>query len=69
VSDWGFAGGSAPLLGFGAEPGIFYYYLMKQRSEFYEIYAAFRALVKTQHSVVIKCFRCDLGREYTSNKF
>jgi hypothetical protein len=25
--------------------------------------------VKTQHSVVIKCFRYDLGREYTSNKF
>jgi len=44
-------------------------YLMKQRSEFYEIYTAFRALVKTQHFVVIKCFRCDLGREYTSNKF
>jgi len=44
-------------------------YLMKQRSEFSEIYTAFRALVKTQHSVVIKCFRCDLGAEYTSNKF
>jgi len=44
-------------------------YLMKHRSEFFEIYAAFRALIKTQHSVVIKCFRCDLGREYTSNKF
>jgi hypothetical protein len=42
---------------------------MKQRSEFYEIYTAFRALVKTQHSTVIKCFRCDLGGEYTSNKF
>ena len=25
--------------------------------------------MKTQHSAVIKCFRCDLGREYTSNKF
>jgi transposase InsO family protein len=44
-------------------------YLMKHRSEFFEIYAAFRALIKTQHSVVIKCFRCDLGGEYTSNKF
>jgi hypothetical protein len=44
-------------------------YLMKQRSKFYEIYTAFRALVKTQHSTVIKCFRCDLGGEYTSNKF
>ncbi|GJW68746.1 gag-pol polyprotein [Tanacetum coccineum] len=29
----------------------------------------FRALVKTQHSTVIKCFRNDLGREYTSNEF
>jgi hypothetical protein len=43
--------------------------LMKHRSEFFEIYTAFRALIKTQHSVVIKCFRCDLGGEYTSNKF
>ena len=33
------------------------------------IYTAFRALVKTQHSAVIKCFGCDLGGEYTSNKF
>jgi transposase InsO family protein len=44
-------------------------YLMKHRSEFFEIYAVFRALIKTQHSAVIKCFRCDLGGEYTSNKF
>ncbi|CAJ2652486.1 unnamed protein product [Trifolium pratense] len=29
----------------------------------------FRAMVKTQHNAVIKCFRCDLGGEYTSNKF
>ncbi|GJV35020.1 retrovirus-related pol polyprotein from transposon TNT 1-94 [Tanacetum coccineum] len=29
----------------------------------------FRALVKTQHSAIIKCFRCDLGGEYTSNEF
>jgi len=42
---------------------------MKHRSEFFEIYIAFRALIKTQHSAVIKCFRCDLGGEYTSNKF
>jgi hypothetical protein len=44
-------------------------YLMKHRSKFFEIYAAFRALIKTQHSAVIKCFRCDLGGEYTSSKF
>jgi hypothetical protein len=42
---------------------------MKHRSEFFEIYAFFRALKKTQHSAMIKCFRCDLGEEYTSNKF
>jgi len=30
-------------------------YLMKHRSEFFEIYAAFRALLKTQHSAMIKC--------------
>ncbi|CAJ2641032.1 unnamed protein product [Trifolium pratense] len=29
----------------------------------------FRAMVKTQHNAVIKCFRCDQGGEYTSNKF
>ena len=44
-------------------------FLMKYRSEFFEIYPAFQALIKTQHSAVIKCFRCDLGGEYTSNKF
>jgi hypothetical protein len=44
-------------------------YLMKHRYEFFDIYAAFRALIKTQHSTVIKCFRCDLSGEYTSNKF
>jgi hypothetical protein len=44
-------------------------YLMKHRSEFFKIYEVFRALVKTQYSVVIKCFGCDLGGEYTSNKF
>jgi hypothetical protein len=43
-------------------------YLMKHRFEFFEIYIAFQALVKTQHSIVIKCFRCDLDREYTFNK-
>ena len=42
---------------------------MKHRSEFFEIYKAFCALVKTPHSIVIKYFRCDLGGEYTSNKF
>ena len=42
---------------------------MKHCSKFFEIYAAFRALIKTQHSAVIKCFRCDLGGEYISNKF
>jgi len=42
---------------------------MKHRFEFFEIYTAFRALVKTQYSAIIKCFRCDLSREYTCNKF
>ena len=44
-------------------------YLVKHHFEFFKIYKAFRALVKTQHSYVIKCFRCDFGGEYTSNKF
>lgn len=42
---------------------------MKYHFEFFKIYTAFQALVKTSHSTVIKCFRCDLGGEYTSNKF
>ena len=42
---------------------------MKHCSKFFEIYVVFRALIKTQHSTMIKCFRCDLGEEYTSNNF
>jgi hypothetical protein len=42
---------------------------MTHPSEFFKIYTTFRALVKTQYFAVIKCFRCDLGGEYTSNKF
>jgi hypothetical protein len=47
----------------------YWVYLMKYRFEFFEIYTAFRALVKTQYSTIIKCFMCDLGREYTCSKF
>ena len=42
---------------------------MEHRSEFFEVYKAFHTLVKAQHYVVIKCFRWDLGGEYTFNKF
>jgi hypothetical protein len=42
---------------------------MKHHFKIFKIYIAFRALVKTQHSAVIKCFRCDLSGEYTFNKF
>jgi len=42
---------------------------MKHHSEFFEIYTAFWALVKTQDFVIIKCFSCDLEGEYTYNKF
>lgn len=42
---------------------------MKHRYDFLNIYNAFQAYVKTQHSTIIKCFRCDLGGEYTSNAF
>lgn len=42
---------------------------MKNHYEFFDIYCMFRAMVKTQHNVVIKCFRCDLGGEYTFKKF
>jgi len=63
-------GGSQYYVSFIDEHTRYYWvYLMKQRSEFHEIYTVFRALVKTQYFAVIKCFRCDLGGEYTSNKF
>ncbi|XP_075489501.1 uncharacterized protein LOC142528343 [Primulina tabacum] len=44
-------------------------YVMKHRSDYLAIFNDFKALVKNQHSVVIKCFRCDLEGEYTSNDF
>ncbi|XP_073270455.1 uncharacterized protein [Primulina huaijiensis] len=44
-------------------------YLMKHRSDYLAIFNDFKALVKNQHSTVIKCFRYDLGGEYTSNDF
>ncbi|KAJ9544353.1 hypothetical protein OSB04_024060 [Centaurea solstitialis] len=44
-------------------------FLMKHRSDFFLVYSNFRALIQTQHSVVIKCFRCDLEGEYTFNDF
>ena len=44
-------------------------YLMKHHFDFFNIYNMFCAFVKTQHNVVIKCFRSNLGGEYTSNKF
>ena len=34
---------------------------MKHCYEFFNVYKAFRTFVKTQHFVVIKCFRYDLG--------
>ena len=40
-------------------------YLMKHRFDFIHVYTTFRSFVKTQHSAIIKCFRCDLGGEYT----
>nr|GEV80451.1 Gag-Pol polyprotein [Tanacetum cinerariifolium] len=43
--------------------------LMKRMFDFLTILKEFRALVKTQHSIVRKCFRNDLGGECTSNEF
>ncbi|CAL8092397.1 unnamed protein product [Prunus armeniaca] len=44
-------------------------YLMKRRYDFFTNFQNFRALVHTQFSIVIKCFRCDLSGEYTSRAF
>lgn len=42
---------------------------MKRRSAFFTIYSEFRALIKIQHSELIKLFRFDLGGTHTSNDF
>lgn len=44
-------------------------YLMKLRYNFLNIYNAYQVYVKTQHSAIIKCFRCDLGGKYASKAF
>lgn len=36
---------------------------------FLSIYCSFKVLIKTQYSVIIKYFRCDLGKEYISVDF
>ena len=63
-------GGSRYYVSFIDDYTRYYWvYLMKRRSDFFAIFNIFRALVKTQHSSIIKCFRCDLGGKYTSNAF
>ena len=63
-------GGSRYYVSFIDDYNCFYLvYLMKNHSEFFDIYGLFHAMVKTQHNFVIKCFDCDLGGECTSNKF
>ena len=47
----------------------YWVYFLKRRSDFLSIFNTFQALVKTQYSAVIKCFRYDLGGEYTFNDF
>ena len=42
---------------------------MKRCFDFIDIFKNFRTLIKTQNSILIKCFRCDLGDEYASNDF
>ena len=42
---------------------------MKYCYDFLNIYNAFQADVKTRYYAIIKCFKCDLGGEYTSNAF
>ena len=42
---------------------------MKHHYAFFSIYNFFQAFVKTQHSIVIKCFRCDLDGKYIANAF
>ncbi|OMO63131.1 Integrase, catalytic core [Corchorus capsularis] len=44
-------------------------FLLRHRSEFFQIYSKFVAMVKTQFSSKIKVFRSDSGGEYTSTQF
>lgn len=63
-------GGSRYYISFVDDYTRYYWvYLMKNHYEFFDIYLIFWTMIKTQHNVVVKCFRCDLGGEYTSNKF
>lgn len=62
-------GGSRYYVSFIDDYTRYYWvYIMKNHSKLFYIYRIFWAMIKTQHNVVIKCFCCNLGGEYTSNK-
>ena len=44
-------------------------YLMKLKSEFFNIFLRFQKFVENQHSARIKIFQSDCGAEFTSNRF
>jgi hypothetical protein len=44
-------------------------YLMKEKSEAFEIFKIFKALVENDSGCMIQCLRTDRGGEYTSNEF
>ena len=44
-------------------------YLLKSKTEAFSKFVYFHALIKTQFSATIKCFRLDGGGEFTSNEF
>jgi transposase InsO family protein len=42
---------------------------MKEKSEAFETFKIFKALVENESGCMIQCFRTDRGGEYTSNEF
>ena len=63
-------GGSGYYVSFINDYICYYWvYIMKHCFDFLSIYNIFQTHVKTQHSVVVKCLKCDLGGKYTFNAF
>ena len=44
-------------------------YFMKEKSDVFEHFKTFKAVVETETSLKVKCLRSDGGGEYLSNEF
>ena len=63
-------GGALHVLTFIDDYSRFVYvYLLAAKSQVFERFKAFRAMVETQTDCKIKCIRIDNGGEYTNHRF